>query len=105
VTRGRRAGRLKPALPQRRCVGCRKVRPRAELFRLVAENGEAVPGSGKPGRGCWICPDERCAREALRKREIPRALKGKAAAPTLDRLLLWMGLRSLDADGGSRLKS
>jgi hypothetical protein len=41
----------------------------------------------------------------LRRREIPRALKGKAAAPTLDRLLGWMGLASLDGDGGSRLKS
>jgi hypothetical protein len=41
----------------------------------------------------------------LRRREIPRALKGKAAAPTLDRLLGWMGLGSLDGDGGSGLKS
>jgi hypothetical protein len=46
-----------------------------------------------------------CAREALKRREIPRALKGKAAAPTLDRLLEWMGLGSLDGDGASRLKS
>jgi predicted RNA-binding protein YlxR (DUF448 family) len=81
------------------------VRPRSELFRLVAENGEAAPGPGKPGRGCWICRDERCVREALRKREIPRALKGKGAAPGLDRLLEWMGLGSLDGDGGRGLKS
>jgi len=81
------------------------VRPRRELLRLVAENGETAPGLGRPGRGCWICRDEGCAREALKRREIPRALKGKAAAPTLDRLLGWMDLGSLDADGGSRLKS
>jgi len=81
------------------------VRPRSELLRLVAEDGEAVPGPGKPGRGCWICRDERCAREALRKREIPRALKGIGTAPTLDRLLGWMGFGSLDGDGGRGLKS
>jgi predicted RNA-binding protein YlxR (DUF448 family) len=72
---------------------------------LVAENGESAAGFGKSGRGCWICRAEKCAREALRRREIPRALKGKAAAPTLDRLLGWMGLGSLDGDGGSGLKS
>ena len=81
------------------------MRPRRELLRLVGENGEAVPGQGKPGRGCWICPAEKCAREAVRKGEIPRALKGKAAAPTLDRLLGWMGLGSLDGNGGSGLKT
>jgi hypothetical protein len=41
----------------------------------------------------------------VRRREIPRALKGKAAAPTLDRLLEWMGLGSLDGDRGSGLKT
>jgi predicted RNA-binding protein YlxR (DUF448 family) len=69
------------------------VRPAGELFRLVAETGETVPGAGKPGRGCWLCRDERCAREALKTRAIVRALKGKAAAPTLERLLGWMGIR------------
>jgi uncharacterized protein len=97
---------VRPAEPQRRCVGCRKVRPQRELFRLVADAaGEAVPGRGKPGRGCWLCRDERCAREAVKTRAIARALKGKAATPTLDRLLGWMGPGSLDGGGGSRLKS
>ncbi|TMA39473.1 MAG: DUF448 domain-containing protein [Deltaproteobacteria bacterium] len=106
MTRGRRAGRLRPVEPQRRCVGCRRVRPRRELLRLVADgSGEAVPGLGKPGRGCWLCRDARCAREAVRTRAIPRALKGKAAAPPLDRLLGWVGSGSLDDGGGGRLKS
>jgi predicted RNA-binding protein YlxR (DUF448 family) len=74
-------------------------------MRLAAEDGMTVPGAGKPGRGCWICREEKCAKEALRRREIPRALKGKSQAPTLERLLEWMGLRSLDGDGGRGLKS
>jgi predicted RNA-binding protein YlxR (DUF448 family) len=81
------------------------VRPARELLRLAAEAGETVPGKGKSGRGCWICRLEKCAREAIRRREIPRALKGKAAAPTLDRLLEWMAPGSLDGDGGSGLKT
>jgi len=81
------------------------VRPGRELLRLAAEDGETVAGSGKPGRGCWICRDEACARNALKGGGIPRALKGKGAAPSLDRLLGWMGLGSLDGDGGCGLKS
>jgi uncharacterized protein len=97
---------VRPAEPQRRCVGCRKVRPQRELFRLVTDgSGEAVPGAGKPGRGCWLCRDVACAREAVKTRAIARALKGKAAAATLDRLLEWMHLGSLDGNGGGRLKS
>ena len=60
------------------------------MLRLVAEGGRAVPGRHKPGRGCWVCRDTKCAQEALRKGEIPRALKGKAGAPPLDSLLDWI---------------
>lgn len=96
---------MRPAVPQRRCVGCRKVRPKAELLRLVAEGGQAALGAGRAGRGCWLCRDEACARSALKTGQIPRALKGGGAAPELGRLLEWMGLRALDGDGGGRLKS
>jgi predicted RNA-binding protein YlxR (DUF448 family) len=92
-------------VPQRRCVGCRKVRSQAELLRLVAEGGAAVPGRSKPGRGCWLCREEACARSALKTGQIPRALKGRGQAPELGRLLEWMGLGSLDGDRGSGLKS
>jgi predicted RNA-binding protein YlxR (DUF448 family) len=104
--RGRRARHVRPAQPQRRCVGCRQPRPQTELLRLVAQDGEAVPGKGKPGRGCWLCKEERCAREAVKSGQIARALKGKARGPSLPRLREWIGLGgSLDADGGRGLKS
>src|SRR5215813_12444133 len=88
--RGRRAQRQRPALPQRRCVGCRRVRPQPEMLRLVAEAGRAVPGRHKPGRGGWLCRDASCARAAVKSGAIPRALKGQVAAPELDRLLTWL---------------
>ena len=81
------------------------MRPQPELVRLAAEGGKAVEGRHKPGRGCWLCRDERCAREALKRGEISRALRGKAEQPALASLLEWMALRSLDGDGGAGLKS
>jgi predicted RNA-binding protein YlxR (DUF448 family) len=64
-------------------------------MRLVAESGVAVPGVGRPGRGCWLCRDAKCAASTLKSGQIPRALKGKAAAPELAALLEWMGLTGM----------
>jgi uncharacterized protein len=97
---------VKPEGPHRRCVGCRQSKPQAQLFRLVAEGGLAVPGKGKPGRACWLCKDERCAKEAVKGGQIARAFKGKAKSPALERLLQWFsGLGSLDGERGHGLKS
>jgi len=92
MTRGRRAQRQRPAEPHRRCLGCRKVVPQRELLRLAAEDGQAVPGAGKPGRGCWLHRDRKCAELALKTGQIPRALKGKGQAPELGVLLGWLQL-------------
>ncbi len=47
-------------IPLRRCVGCRRVRPQAELLRLVRdEQGKWAldPARRAPGRGSWVCED------------------------------------------------
>ena len=81
------------------------MRPQPEMLRLAARDGKAVPGRQEPGRGCWLCRDEKCAREAVKRAEIPRALKGKVAGPELASLLGWLGLPSLDGEGEGGLKS
>jgi uncharacterized protein len=104
--RGRRAARVKLVGPHRRCVGCRQKKPQSQLFRVAAEGGVAVPGKGKPGRGCWVCKEEQCAKVAVKTGQFGRAFKGKAKGPALDRLLDWIGgPGSLDGDGGHGLKS
>ena len=89
--RGRRAGHVRPAQPQRRCVGCREARPQRELLRLVAEGGQVALGAKAPGRGCYLCRNERCATKAVKSGQIKRALKGKAEGPALSRVLEWIG--------------
>lgn len=46
-------------VPQRRCVGCRRVRPQAELVRLVQTDGvwRLDLKRREPGRGTWVCRD------------------------------------------------
>ena len=89
--RGRRARQVRPPgphVPQRRCIGCRRSRPQAELLRITAQG----PGRAQTGRGCYLCRTEACAKAALKTGQIKRALKGKVGDPTLARLLEWMAV-------------
>ncbi|HHX63718.1 MAG TPA: YlxR family protein [Chloroflexi bacterium] len=64
--------------PQRTCIGCRRVRSKRELVRLVrTPAGELVIDStGKvAGRGAYLCPERRCWSIALERRRIGQALK------------------------------
>ena len=71
-------------VPQRTCIGCRSVRPRAELLRLVlpasADAGSLVildPGGRINGRGAYLCRAgaRECLEQARRRRALMRALR------------------------------
>ena len=64
------------------------MKPQLELLRVTAQG----PGRALPGRGCYLCRSESCARKALKTGQIARALKGKAGDPALARLLEWMAV-------------
>ncbi len=50
---------LKPKkTPMRMCVGCREMKPKTELIRVVRSPEGAVsldPTGKKPGRGAYLC--------------------------------------------------
>jgi predicted RNA-binding protein YlxR (DUF448 family) len=58
-------------------VGCRTRAPAAQLLRVVAQDGVAVPDHGRrlPGRGAHLHPDPACLAQAERRRALPRALR------------------------------
>ncbi|MFP5318359.1 MAG: YlxR family protein [Acidimicrobiia bacterium] len=76
------------AEPHRTCVGCRRVRPQAELLRVVrTADGELVEGRVLPGRGAWLCRDSPpCVEAAARRQAFNRALRGDVAAEAVARL-------------------
>ncbi|MBI2856888.1 MAG: YlxR family protein [Chloroflexi bacterium] len=81
------------ATPQRRCVACRRVLPKAELVRLVrtADGGIQLDRHGKePGRGAYLCPARPCWLEAMSKGRLERALRIEAPAGTRASLLAAM---------------
>ncbi len=63
--------------PQRMCVGCREMKPKKELLRVVkSPEGEIAldPTGKKPGRGAYVCFDVECLKKARKQKSLSRAL-------------------------------
>jgi hypothetical protein len=61
----------------RTCVGCRTVRPKRELVRLVRTPDLRIEldlTGKKSGRGAYICPRQACLEAALKKNRLLQAL-------------------------------
>ena len=65
-------------VPQRMCVGCREMKNKKELIRIV-RNSEGIleldTTGKKPGRGAYICPDVDCFNQAIKGKSIQKALE------------------------------
>ena len=66
----------KKKIPMRQCVGCREMKPKRELLRVVrSPEGEiSLDFRGRnPGRGAYVCPDAACLARAKKSRALERA--------------------------------
>ena len=64
-------------IPMRMCVGCREMKPKATLLRVVKpQEGDAhIDRTGKaPGRGAYVCESIECLKKAQKSRALERAL-------------------------------
>ena len=63
-------------IPMRQCVGCREMKPKRELIRVVRSPEGAVnlDFRGKmPGRGAYVCPQAECLKRARKAKALERA--------------------------------
>lgn len=66
--------------PMRMCVGCREMKPKMSLLRVVRpQEGEVhIDRTGKaPGRGAYVCNSLDCLKKAQKTRALERALDKK----------------------------
>ncbi len=80
-------------MPDRTCIGCRKVRDKSGLVRITVDLGGmlTVDKDGRGGgRGGYICPSDECLIASYKgdKRCFARAFKGDVVLPTMDDLKL-----------------
>ena len=81
---------LKPKrIPQRQCVGCREMKDKRELIRVVkSPEGEiSLDFRGKkPGRGAYVCPNAECLKKARKSRALERAFSAAIPPEVYDAL-------------------
>lgn len=76
-------------IPLRQCLGCREMKPKRELIRVVRspEGMISLDFRGKAnGRGAYLCPDPECLKKAMKSRALERAFGSAVPAEIYDRL-------------------
>jgi predicted RNA-binding protein YlxR (DUF448 family) len=71
----------------RRCVACRTLRDRRELWRVVRQAEDGVVLDQGMGRSAYLCPQLSCLEEARRRRRLSRALRCPVDERLLDTLM------------------
>ena len=67
-------------IPMRQCLGCREMKPKKELIRVVRPPEDAANTAihldfrGKDnGRGAYVCRNPVCLKKAVKSRALERA--------------------------------
>lgn len=80
---------MEKKIPLRQCLGCREMKPKKELIRVVrSPEGEiSLDFKGKAsGRGAYVCPDSRCLKKAIKARALERAFSAHIPPEIYERL-------------------
>ncbi|MED5263527.1 MAG: YlxR family protein [Cyanobacteriota bacterium] len=59
----------------RRCVTCRQLLDRQQLWRVIRDHQEGVVLDEGMGRSAYLCTNEACLEEALRRKRLQKALR------------------------------
>ncbi len=76
-------------IPQRQCVGCRTMKNKKDLIRVVkSPEGEiSLDFTGKKsGRGAYVCPSANCLACARKSKGLERAFSGAIPPEVYDAL-------------------
>ena len=76
-------------IPMRQCVGCREMKEKRQLIRVVrSPEGEvSLDFKGKkPGRGAYLCPDPACLAKAQKKKALERSFEQPVPAEVYEAL-------------------
>ena len=77
-------------IPMRQCVGCREMKPKKELIRVVRspEGVISLDFRGKaPGRGAYLCHDPACLKRAIRSKALERGFETSIPQEVYDSLV------------------
>ena len=61
----------------RRCIACRLLVDRNQLFRVIRDHQDGVVLDVGMGRSAYLCHNEACLEEARRRKRLNKALRCK----------------------------
>ena len=67
-------------IPMRQCLGCREMKPKADLIRIVRspEGSVSMDLKGRAqGRGAYLCRNVDCLKRAIKGRALERVFSVK----------------------------
>ena len=76
--------------PQRTCLGCRQVKAKRELIRIVNTpdgNLEVDITGKKAGRGAYLCPTSECWEAGLKGNRLDHALRSSLSQDGREQLM------------------
>ena len=80
---------MQKKIPMRQCLGCREMKPKKELIRVVRspEGLISLDFKGKaPGRGAYLCRSGECLKKAVKSKALERAFSAQIPQDVSDRL-------------------
>ncbi len=75
---------LRPVL--RRCVACRKLLDRKQLWKVTRDYQDGVVLTGGMGRSAYLCPNQNCLEEACRRKRLQKALRCQVPSSVINML-------------------
>ena len=81
---------MQKKIPMRQCLGCREMKPKKELVRVVrSPEGEiSLDFKGKaPGRGAYLCPNTACLQKARKAKALERSFDTAISLEVYDALV------------------
>ena len=80
---------MQKKIPMRQCLGCREMKPKKELIRVVRspEGAISLDFRGKaPGRGAYLCRSGECLKKAVKSKALERAFSAQIPQDVYERL-------------------
>ena len=79
-------------VPVRTCVTCQSRKPQFELVRLVSDKEGGIlisPPHDVPGRGVYLCQEQKCWVDGIEKGRIARAIRSSVARKDAAVIISW----------------
>ena len=70
---------MQKKIPMRQCLGCREMKPKRELIRVVR--------SPEGGRGAYLCKNSGCLEKAIKGKALERAFSAVIPEEVYEKLL------------------